>query len=151
MRLMNTAAQVPFVLTADRDPATGEARDDATTFMLRCLSATENGALDDSLVNVNPTIKGTTEDTMDVEIGGMQFSMSTRNINRVRLGLCGWDGLTDPDTGEEIPFTQEPLRIGGRRFMAVPLSVVDRFPPEAIKELSSKIGEIASLSAKEGN
>lgn len=151
MRLMNTAAQIPFVLPDDRDPATGEPRDDATTFMLRCLSATENGALNDSLVNLNPTIKGTTEDNMEVDVGGMQFSMSTRNINRVRLGLCGWDGLTDPDTGEEIPFTQEPLRIGGRRFMAVPLSVVDRFPQEAINELARKIGEIATLSAKEGN
>lgn len=150
MRLMSTAIQVPYVLSDDKDEK-GEPLPGATTFQLRCLTASEDGALDDGLVDMAGTVVGTANGEASVNMGDMQISIHGRLMNRLRLGICGWDTLTDPETGEEIPFTQEPFRVGGRKMEGVPLRILDRFPKSAVRELARKIENLSTLTHAEGN
>lgn len=151
MQLMSIAAQVPYTLKSERE-ADGTPKEGATVFVLRCLSATESGALEDALVAFSgTTMNGVDEDgNPKIDMGGMQISMSGRVINRVRIGLCGWENLTD-ENGDEVDYSKEKFQIGGRRLDGVPLSIIDRFGMAVIKELSDKIESLSTLSHEQGN
>ena len=150
MQLLNLAVEVSYVLPEELDPLTKEPLDGATTWQLRCLTATEKGALDDSVVDFSQSRVYQNKDGTAKMEGGMSFSMSDRRINRVRIGLVGWDGLLDHE-GKPVPYVQETFKLGSKTFKGAPMDVVQALPDGVIKALARKIAEVSGLSASEGN
>ena len=150
MRLMNTTAVVDYVLKAERGED-GNPLPNATVWKLRCLTATEAGAVTDAMVDFGSLrVQAPTEEGAAPNVSGMNISMSDRTKNRVRLGIAGWENLED-ENGQPFEFFHEAFHIGARMFKGIPTKVFDALPETVINELHNAIMDLSTLKAAEGN
>lgn len=169
MRLMNSAASTAYVHPSEREPDTipsdavnaavgdtmpnpnaGKAKPGGTTWMIRGLTSREDGALQDSIVDMSRASAQQGKDgEMKVNMG-MIISPSTLRRNRVRLGIVGWDTLQSHD-GTEIPFTQEDMVLGAKTFKAVPEWIMDLMPQSLISALAGEVERNSTVTPTEGN
>lgn len=149
MKLLNLAAQVDYVLEAERD-ADGNPMDGATIWQLRCLTNSEKGALDDSVMDFSKSRVTHAADGKPLVDLGMSFSVSDRRMNRVRLGVVGWVGLLDADENP-VPYAPEAFTLGSKSLKGAPMAVIEALPQTVLKELARKIADLSGMSASEGN
>jgi hypothetical protein len=147
--LLNLAAQIDFVLPSQIGPD-GAPLPGAVVWKLRCLTASERGALEDTMMDFSQSkVTQAPDGTARVDMG-MAFSMSERRLNRVRLGVVGWEGLTDHDS-TPVEYIGEGFVLGSKRFVGAPSSVVQALPDDVLKALSKKVADLSGVSATAGN
>ena len=149
MRLLNLAAQVEYVHEDDRT-ADGTPAPDATVWLLRCLTNSEKGALDDSMMDFSKSRVSQGTNGKAVVDMGMTFSVSERRNNRVRIGVVGWRNLLDAE-GNELPFSTEAFTVGNKTFKGMPMAVLEALPQTVLKDLSREVGNLSGMSVAEGN
>lgn len=170
MRLMNTAATVPYVHPTEREPAfipnpdtgtkeehatipnpdAGNPKPGATVWHLRAITSREDGALQDAVYDMTRTTAVQDKDGDTKVKLNMAVSPSSLRRNRVRLGIGGWDNLLDAE-GNAIPFTREEFTLGARTFQGVPEEVLDMMPQSLITILASEVERHSSVTPTEGN
>lgn len=150
MRLLNLKSTVRHVCKPDLN-ADGTPKDDATVFLLRTLTASEKGAIKDTIVDMNEMRLTVKEDgTPDVDMGSMGISMSGQTMKRVRLALIGWENLNDEE-GNPVEFRAEPFRMGAHKAEAVAMELMEAFPAQYLAELDNVVKRISGLDAATGN
>lgn len=148
MRLLDLSAQAPCIHPTEQDKD-GNPVEGATVFYARCLTGSEQGAINDALLDFGNMGVKTEGENAKFDMN-MAISPSTRKLNRVRLGICNWDNLHDAD-GKLIEFTQETIRLGNREFQAIPMAVVDALPRDILDWLAEEVAKASTVSAQEGN
>jgi len=163
MRLKSANAVIPYIDQVDReggDP-NGKPLNGATTWKLRPLTVSMEGAITDDMVDLGrttfkPTNNGETAEA-DVK---MTVSASKMKINRVRLGIVGWEGLyvdaegadaEDADAFTELPFTLETVVVGGQEFKGAPGAVIDMLDKHLLDRIDRKIKELSGVQPGMGN
>lgn len=173
MRLMNTAASIPYVHPSEREPEylppardgegkvisgqkaipnpkAGQALSGATVWHLRAISSREDGALQDAIYDMSRT-SAQQDKSGDTKVN-LSISMSPSSLrrNRVRLGIVGWENLRD-HAGDPIAFRKEEMTLGNRTFMAVPEEIIDMMPQMLISAIASEVEKLSSVTPTEGN
>lgn len=150
MRLLNLKSTVRHVCKPDLQ-ADGKPKKDATVFHLRVLTASEKGAIADSIVDLSSFKVGQKEDgTPDVNVGDMGISMTGQMHKRLRLSIIGWDNLMDAE-GNAVEWRGEDFRMGSVKVEGLALDLLEAFPDVYLKELDRKAQVISGLTAEQGN
>lgn len=79
---------------------------------------------------------------------GIEMAINQTNIEAVKYGLVGWEGLKGAD-GSDIPFTSTNVILGGRKYTVASDKSLNCLDVELFGELGAKVKEKSRVTVSQ--